>query len=422
VVWRGQLAVPRAGETFFAVTANGPVVLVVDGRATLLHTPPADLASGPGYSQAAIYLTRGWHSLELRYAPAGRSDLRVLWQPPGSGPQLLLGRYLLPTEAPVTQADVPLPPPPELLDARLGDDLFALSANIDTGVAGPPLRSVLPVALPGLLAEPVWSVGNGCGAGEGQFASPRGVAVDGAGGRIYVADAENRRVVELALADGQPVRVFALEGFAEPVDVALDPQGALLVLDATAQLIFRIDRQTGESSPLALGTGFYKPRGLGVDAVGNIAVADTGGARVALLDPSGGQLAQFGGQQTRLGVGQPVDTVAVDGRWWALTAEEGRLWQLDTLGSLAVVERANTLTGPQLAALEDGSGLFVSDPIRRTVIFLAPTGEPLGQLAYPDAFANPMGVAAARAEDGLVQLIVTDSAACQVSAWHVRLP
>lgn len=422
VTWRGQLAVPRGGETIFAVTANGPVVLNLDGRDTLLHLPPTDLASGPGYSQAAIYLTQGWHSIELRYAPGNGSDLRLLWQPPGSGPLLLLGRYLLPTEAPVTPADVPLPAPPELIDARLGDDDFALSANIDTGVAGPPLRSLPPQALPGLLAEPVWSVGSGCGAGDGQFASPRGVAVDGPGNLVYVADAENRRVVELSLVDGQRLRVFALAEFAEPVDVALDPQGALVVLDAMAGMIFRIDRQTEESSQLALGTSFYRPRGLGVDAAGNIAVADTGGARVALLNSTGGQLAQFGGPQTQFGVGQPVDTVAVGDRWWALTAEDGRLWQLDTLGSLAVVERSNTLTGPQLAALEDGSGFLVSDPFRRTVIFLAPTGEPLAQLAYPDAFANPIGVAAARGDDGLVQLIVTDSATCQVSAWRVRLP
>ncbi len=221
---------------------------------------------------------------------------------------------------------------------------------------------------------------------------------------------------ELALADGQQVGSFTVEGFAEPVDVALDPQGALLVLDASAQTIFRIDRQTGEGAPLALGTGFYSHAGWGVDAFGNIAVADTGGARVALLAPNGALLAQFGGGQTRLGVGQPVDAVAVGDRWWSLTAEDGRLWQLDTLGSLAVVERANTLNGPQLAALDDGSGLFISDPTRRTVLFFAPNGEPQAQLGYPDAFANPTGGGRRRWRDGLVQLVIRDSAACRVSA------
>jgi hypothetical protein len=419
VQWTGKLAAPRAGEYFFAVTANGPVTLLLDGRETLLHSPSAELAIGPGYTQSSIYLERGWHNIDLRYAPANGSDLRILWQPPGSGPFLLGGRNLVPTQAPITSTDLPLPPAPELSDARLGNDHFALSLNLEM-YQNRPLRSLPPANLPLLLAEQVWTSANGCGVEGGQLASPRGIALDASAERVYVADAENRRVVELQLTDGAQVATYAIPEFQEPVDVAIAPDGTLLVLDASAQGIFRIDRATGEAAALTLDTSFYHPRGFSVDEVGNMAVADTGGARVVLLDPTGTLLAQFGGQQTSLGTGQPVDTLALGAQWWAMAADHGRLWLLDAMGSVAISERTNTATGPQMAALPNGSGFFLSDPFRRTVLYLAPSGEPIGQLGYAEEFVNPMGVAASTGANGLVNLVVGDSAACSVSLWRLR--
>ena len=415
--WTGKLAAARAGEYFFAVTATGPVTLLIDGRETLFHTPSTNLTEGPGFSQASIYLEQGWHTIDLRYAPATQSDLRVLWQPPGSGPLLLASRYLLPTQAPITMSDIPLPPAPELVDVRLGNDRFALSANLQPYQ---PIRNLPPVNLPLLVSEPLWTLAAGCGAGAQQFASPRGAAMDGQNGRIYVADTANRRVVELAMADGSLVTTYSLPEFQEPVDVAVAPNGALLVLDATVQNIFRIDRATGESAAMALGTGFYHPRGFTVDGAGNIAVADTGGARVAVLDSAGSFLTQFGGLESGLGQGQPTDVLAVGDQLWAIAADHGRLWQLDSLGSLAVTDRASTVTGPQLAALPDGSGFFMSDPVRRTVLYFAPSGQPIGQLGYPELFINPTGVAATVGPEGFVHLVVADSAACSVSLWRLR--
>jgi hypothetical protein len=417
VYWTGKIAATRAGEYFFAVTANGPVTLMINGRETLFHTPATGLTAGQGYSQASIYLEQGWHTIDLRYAPADNSDLRMLWQPPGSGPLLLTGRYLLPTQAPITMADVPLPPAPELIDARLGNDRFALSVNLEPYQ---PVRSAPPANLPLLAAEPVWTLANGCGAGDFQFASPRGVAMDVPNGRLYVADSENRRVVELMLADGGHVTTYNLPEFQEPVDVAIEPSGALLVLDATVQNIFRIDRATGESAAMALGTGFYHPRGFAVDWAGNIAVADTGGARVAVLDATGSFLTQYGGIETGLGQGQPTDVLALGDQLWAIAADHGRLWKLESLGSIAVTDRASTVTGPQLAGLPDGSGFFMSDPVRRTVLYFAPNGEPVGQLGYADTFVNPVGVAASFGQDGFVNLLVSDSAVCTLSLWRLR--
>jgi hypothetical protein len=267
----------------------------------------------------------------------------------------------------------------------------------------------------------VWALANGCGAGDNQFASPRGIAVDSQNQRVYVVDSENRRVVELALTDGSYVTSYSLPAFEEPSDLALEPSGSLLVLDGTAQSIFRIDRATGEAAPLVLGTGFSHPRGLAVDSAGNIVVADTGGARVVVLDATGAPLAQIGGPETGLGQGQPNDVLAINEQLWAVAADHGRLWQLDTLGSIAVSERASTVTGPQLAGLPDGSGFFMSDPVRRTVLYFAPSGQLIAQLGYADRFANPVGVATAFGESGFVHLLVGDSAACTLSLWRLRM-
>jgi hypothetical protein len=417
VDWTGKLAANRAGEYYFAVTANGPVKLTIDGTDTLFHTPSSDPATGPGYSQSSIYLEQGWHDIDLRYAPSAISDLRVLWQPPGSSPLLLAGRYLLPTQAPVTMADVPLPSAPALVDATLGNDNFALSVNMQPYR---PVPSIPPSNLPLLASEQVWTLANGCGAGDFQFASPRGIAIDSQNGRIYVADSDNHRVTELRLDDGSRMTTYALPGFQEPVDVAIDPGGALLVLDATVQNIVRIDRATGEAAPLSMNTGFYHPRGFAVDQGGNIIVADTGGARVVVLDATGTFLTQFGGTDSGLGQGQPTDVQVLGNQLWAISADSGRLWRLDNMGSVPVSNRASTVTGPQLATLPDGSGFFMSDPARRTVLYFTPDGQPLGQLGYSDTFANPVGVAAAFDQQGLVNLVVGDSASCTVSLWRLR--
>jgi DNA-binding beta-propeller fold protein YncE len=321
-------------------------------------------------------------------------------------------------------SDLPLPSAPELVDGRLGDDLFALTANLQPYQ---PVRSLPPTDIPLFVSEPVWAVANGCGADQEQFASPRGMAVDAQNGRVYVADSGNRRVVELDLSNGGYVTSYVLPQFEEPADVALEPAsafglgGTLLVLDATSQSITRIDRATGEAAALALGTTFYHPRGLAVDWAGNIVVADTGGARVAVLDATGSFLTQFGGLETGLGQGQPSDVLALGDQIWAIAADHGRLWQLETFGSVGITQRASTVNGPQLAALPDGSGFFMSDPVRRTVLYFAPTGQLLAQLGYADHFANPTGVAAAFAPDGFVHLLVGDSVACSVSLWRLRV-
>jgi hypothetical protein len=136
------------------------------------------------------------------------------------------------------------------------------------------------------------------------------------------------------------------------------------------------------------------------------------------LQANGEPAGQFGGPETPIGKGQPGDTLWVNGRLWSITAEDGRLWRLDNGGSLTAIQPTNTLNGPHLAGLPDGS-FFVSDPGRGLVFSYAVTGEPRGQLAQPGVWITPTGVDAVLVGDQ-VYLAVVDSAACIVSFWQAE--
>ncbi len=118
-----------------------------------------------------------------------------------------------------------------------------------------------------------------------------------------------------------------------------------------------------------------------------------------------------------MGRGQPVDALAAEGALWAVSAEDGRLWNLNNGGSMTAVQPTGTVDGPQLAQLSDGR-LLVSDPARSTFLLLAATGEPLGQFAYTGELVTPTGIAATRIGEGDV-IAVVDTRACSLSVWRL---
>ncbi len=439
VRWYGMLAAPRSGEYLIGADAGGFVQLVVDGQ-TLADNRgggPSDPGGQSSYTEGLIYLPAGWHPIEVRFTPqaakapkqgddaaaanqAGSTDtagiapgaIRLVWQPPGSMPGDLSSRYLLPTYGSVEQTDVALPPAPPLTDAVLGDDTFALTQAAD--VWHPHLR-IPPANLPPLPLERLWQIGGTCGSAPDQLAAPHGAAFSPAGDKLYVADTGNRRVLVYSV-DGALETVITNDALQEPVDVAVAADGALLILDAVAQGVFRLEAG-GELAPIPLQTGFYRPRGLGVDNMSNMAVADTGGGRVAIIELNGTQAGQFGGQGSLMGRGQPVDALAAEGVLWAISAEDGRLWNLNSGGSMTVVQPTGTVDGPQLAGLADGR-LLVSDPALGTFLLLAAGGQPLGQFAYAGELSTPTGIAATRIGDGNI-IAVADTRACTLSVWRL---
>lgn len=416
VHWQGNLGIARAGEYLLATLTDGPNELLVDGQRVLDGSADAGAAKAdPAYNEGLIYLTPGWHTIDVRYTPQSEApEFRLLWQPPGAGPSELTSRYLLPTTGQVSLADHTPPPAPPLLDPALGDDSFALTRAAS---AWQPDVRIPPAGLEPLPLETLWTAGAGCGAGVDQFNAPHGLAFAPSTGQLYVADTGNRRVQVLDL-DGGFATALTSADFAEPVDVAFAPDGALLVLDAVAGPIHRIGAD-GATLALPVQTSFYRPRGFDAGSDGAIAVADTGGGRVVTLTADGAVQQQFGGIDTLLARGQPVDALLGASALWAVSAEDGRLHNLTIDGGLTAVQPTNTIDGPKLAALPTG-GLLVSDPLRRTFTTFTANGQPRQQFGYLEQLVTPAGVATLAIGDSLY-IAASDVRACTVSLWRMAV-
>ncbi len=430
VQWRGQLAAPRTGEYLVAALTAPTSATQIYLAGTLLLDSTSDAPADPVelatdlYAESTIFLTRGWHEIFISHQPEPTApDLQLFWQPPGAAPTPLENNYLVPSTTPLLATDRMLPLAPPLLPVAEVDlaalqsgsspnsTLFALSYATDYWQ---PQRQQLPVDLPLLALENQWRRGT-CGNRAEQLQQPHGIALSGVRRLLYVVDSGNRRVLEYGF-DGTLRRSYTDANWEEPVAVELIDGGFPVVLDAATRQLYTLNPATGVVEQRPLGSSFYYPRGIAVDAAGQLFIADTGGARVVELAPDGTELQFFGGPESRLGRGQPTDVVATTTGLWAITAEDGRLWRLNSGGSLAVIEPTTTIHGPQLAGLDDGR-LLLSDPARGGILLLAASGEPLATLAL-SGLAQPTGIAVATVGTSLY-LAVVDTANCQLSLWQM---
>ena len=150
----------------------------------------------------------------------------------------------------------------------------------------------------------------GLGATAGLFICPEGVAVD-ASGAIYISDIELHTVSKYA--NGALTLNFAGDGYlgfsgdggpaadatlGDPVGVALDAAGNLYIADASNMRIRRVTTDgiistiagtgtygySGDGGP-ALKAELWSPRGVAVDASGNVYIADTQNNVIRQLTP-----------------------------------------------------------------------------------------------------------------------------------------
>lgn len=123
-------------------------------------------------------------------------------------------------------------------------------------------------------------VGDGRGSGPGQLNEPHGVAVD-SNGNLYVANTWNGRIEKFD-ANGQFVANWG-------TGVQDEAGRTLHITDGTVE--------GNEAAPL----GFYGPRGVVVDADGNVYISDTGNKRIVVTDSQGTYKYQWGSFGSGLG-------------------------------------------------------------------------------------------------------------------------
>jgi len=169
------------------------------------------------------------------------------------------------------------------------------------------------------------SSGDGRPAWGASLYAPTGLAFDRAG-NLYISDA-TARVIRKVDAVTQRISTFAGNGgygsggdggpaaqaeFLEPWALARDASGDLLIADAGANRVRKIglatgtittfagsgqEASTGDGGPAA-SAAVNGPRGLLVDAQGNVWIAETGGHRVRKVDRSTGTIATVAGTGT----------------------------------------------------------------------------------------------------------------------------
>jgi streptogramin lyase len=252
-----------------------------------------------------------------------------------------------------------------------------------TDMADHTVRRIVPGDSVSTIAGAAPRAGSADGAGTSAlFNSPQGLARDSAG-NLYVADSGNaviRRIAgnQVSTFAGSVGQTGATDGtggaarFDRPLGVAADAQGNLFVADQANYLIRRITpagmtntyagiagRDVFADGPAA-SASFMEPRGVAVDADGNVYVADRSADAIRKVTPQG-VVSTLAGHQDSSDVpygfgsgnqlGFPLD-VAVDGK--------GNVYTIDSntaIRKIAPDGAMATLAGvPFQSGTQDGTG------------------------------------------------------------------
>lgn len=216
----------------------------------------------------------------------------------------------------------------------------------------------------------------------------------GPGGKLWVADTGNSRVLAFArngagdyLADGAPVVGGPLGA---PTGVAIDPDGNLWVCDRTHDQLHRYDaaraHQATIGGPGALDNQLNGPRGLCfVQLTEPIAcVADRGNNRVVVLRRDGTALTPPLTTAGGTALNHPEDVTAdADRNLWVADTGNGRLVRYPrkpdgTLDAGVAVAVAG-LSAPSGIAADDDGTLLVTDRVNTRVLRVSTAGAVLAR-------------------------------------------
>ena len=272
--------------------------------------------------------------------------------------------------------------------------------------------------------------GDGGPAEQAQLAFPSGVAVDGVG-NLFIADRFNQRIRKvdrtgtITTVAGTGEEGFSGDGgpaeqarLASPRGVAVDGAGNLFIADRDNHRIRRVDR-AGTITTIACCFGgdggpaeqaqLASPRGVAVDGAGNLFIADTDNDRIRKLTPMTGPVA-------------PVSTESFSirdrGAWTATiygTAETVRVGY----GRIRAEAGSTTPSGIAIFQFRDSQDVLISEagvPAAGTVLAGRIFAEVNGPVNTGLAIANPNDVLAT------IDFYFTDTTGTRFPSGSFELP
>jgi sugar lactone lactonase YvrE len=288
-----------------------------------------------------------------------------------------------------------------------------------------------------------WQTTGVLGSGSNQFTYPTGVALD-AGGRIYVADYGNNRVVRMDDISGAGWTALGKQGggsgqFNYPARVALDSSGRIYVADMSNSRIVRIDDMSGTGwtawGTFGSGTGhFINPAGVAVDSDGHIYVADSGNNRIVRIDDmSGTRWTELGTAGSDINqFNYPIGvTVDAGGHIYVTDYGNYRIVRMDDMsgGSWTMLGGSghsghsgiNQFNHPACVSVDAGGHIYIADMVNNRIVRMDDmAGAKWTAFGSPgrgvSQFNRPWGVAV----DTSGRVYVADDGNCRIASFVLQ--
>lgn len=227
------------------------------------------------------------------------------------------------------------------------------------------------------------------------LAEPHDIVLSPDGALLYVADNGNDRIVVLAAQTLEELGSFADGQVAAPHDVVFDAEGRLLVADTRNDriAIYEVDGTGGRLVGTIEGR-IRAPEGVGVHPDGRVFATGAGSGNLVIFD-DGKVIEEVGGFSS------PHD-VEFDGsgRAWVADASNDRIVRLNALLEIDTIlsGRPYAFSGPRYLDFDSAGRMYVADKYSNQIKIIAPDGGLLQVLGSDESgkgagvFDRPEGV------------------------------